>query len=217
MKLFTLPIKILLVIILENIFLAMCAENTITNTNTNTANLSNKNKSKEKVHVNSQIFLTTKLFKYKNVKKSNLKSTYTSTANSNLSNNNSAQAQIKTETNNQSSIKNKAMDPAITGPVLHEGWIKYFKYSDGVLNAPLPTGFEINTEFREQKKYFPDEKYTERNNDGTYDFIRDQNYFYLHLFENFISIISSKQVIEFFLFNNKTIFFSNFNQQSFIS
>ena len=188
MKLFTISIKILLGMMLGSMILVMCAENT------NTANLSNKNKIKEKLHVNSGIFLTEKAFKYKNLKKTNLKSTYTSRANANLTTKNSAQAKKKTETNAQHSIKNKALNAEITGPVLHQGWIKYFKYSDGVINAPLPKGFDINPEFADQKKYFPHEKYTEKNNDGTYDFIRDKNYFYLHLFENLIAINSSKKV-----------------------
>lgn len=188
MKLNTLSTKILLGIILGNIFLALCAENT------NTASLSNKNQAKEKNHVNSEIFLTEKVFKYKNAKKTNLKSTYTSRSNTNSAHKNAAQSQIKSETNSMNTNKNKVLDPEVTGPVLHQGWVKYFKYSDGVLNAPLPKGFDINPEFKEQKKHFPDEDYKERNPDGTYNFIRDQHYFYLHLFENIIAINSSKQV-----------------------
>lgn len=189
MKLVNLSTKIFLGIILANIIFAICAENT------NTANLSNKNKIKEKNHVNSEIFLTEKVFKYKNAKKLNLKSTYTSRSNTNLSHKNTVQAKVKMETISLNQIQNKALDPEITGPVLHQGWIKYFKYSDGVLNAPLPKGFDVNPEFAQQKKNFPDENFKEMNVDGTFDFIRDQHYFYLHLFENIIAINSSKQVI----------------------
>jgi len=181
MKLFNLLIKtIISILILASIFIN-CFENT------NTIQLQNKNTATEKSKLNSEIFLTEKVFKYKNVKKAKTENTFTSNkAISNLK----TSSKIKTE----NSLKKKALDIEATGTVLYEGWIKYFKYSEGVINSPLPKGFAINPEFQQQGKNFPNVDFKQKNSDGSYDYIRDETYFYLHLFQNILTINSSKMV-----------------------
>lgn len=182
MKLFNLITKLVASVIIGNIIFAMCSENT------NTNHLANKNTSTEKTkaNLNSGIFLTEKVFKYKNVKKAA------------AHNSNQNQNTARTKSTVKSNTFNRVSDEEINGPILHKGWVKYFKYSDGAINAPLPKGFEINPEFDEQKKYHRDEDYKQSNLDGTFDLIRDKNYFYLHLFENVVTINSSREVFNTF-------------------
>jgi len=171
----------------------MCSENTNTIQSAN----KNKNTSLEKANLNSEIFLREKVFKYKNVKK-------TSAHNSNTNQNTSAiKSSIKTN------AKTRVKEIKIKGAILHKGWVKYFKYSDGAINAPLPKGFEINPEFDDQKKSHRDEDFKQKNLDGTFDLIRDKNYFYLHLFENVVTINSSREVICYTL-TSFTIFLKSF-------
>lgn len=192
MKLINLVTKLIASVILGNIIFAMCSENT------NTIQITNQNTFSEKAKVNSEIFLREKVFKYKNVKKA---STH---------NQNTIQNRAAVKSTEKTKNKNRVKDIETNGPILHQGWVKYFKYSDGAINVPLPKGFEINTEFEEQKKYHRDENYSQKNLDGTYDLIRDKNYFYLNLFQNIVTINSSREV---FIIN---IFISLFFGFSFI-
>lgn len=180
MKLFNLVTKLVATVIIGNIIFTLCSENT------NTIQLANKNKLTEKSNLNSGIFLREKVFKYKNVKKA--------AAHGSNSNHNTAAIKSTAKTN----TNNRVRDIETNGPILHQGWVKYFKYSDGQVNAPLPKGFETNPEFDEQKKNHRDEDYSQRNTDGTFNYIRDKNYFYLNLFENVVTINSSREVFKFF-------------------
>jgi hypothetical protein len=76
-----------------------------------------------------------------------------------------------------------------SGPILQKGWIKFFKFSTRY-GTVLPNSFTINTQFYEQKKYFPNAD-LKKKVDGVYEFIRDNKFFFLHLFENKLSINSS--------------------------
>jgi hypothetical protein len=177
MKLFNLVTKLIASVIIGNIIFAMCSENT------NTIQSAIKNTFLEKANLNSEIFLREKVFKYKNVKK----------ASAHNSNTNQYTSAIKSSS--KTNAKTRIKEIKIKGAILYKGWVKYFKYSDGAINAPLPKGFEINPEFDEQKKSHRDEDFKQKNLDGTFDLIRDKNYFYLHLFENVVTINSSREVI----------------------
>lgn len=188
MKLFTNTSKILLLVVLGNIILALCSENTNTNL------LTNQNMSTEKIGLNSGIFLTEKAFKYK-TKKSKDQSLYTTSLNANFKNRNEkSSTEAQAHSLNTNSLKNENKGFQLTEAILHQGWIKYFKYSDGAINKPLPKGFVVNQEYSEQKKKYPKYDYNKLNTDGTYDFLRDENYFYLYLFAKTVTIVSSKQV-----------------------
>ncbi len=187
MKLFNFITKLVASVIIGNVIFAVCSENT------NTNQLTNKNTSLEKAKINSKIFLVAKDLKYPSNKKKKL-----SKKKANFLQNTEAIKKVQTEKTAEKTAENTKQgngDVETKGPILHHGWIKYFKYSDGAINAPLPKGFEYNREFDEQKKYHRDEDYKQRNVDGTYSYIRDRNYFYLHLFENVVTIISSREVL----------------------
>lgn len=100
--------------------------------------------------------------------------------------------------NNQKTIK-------IDGPILHKGWIKYYKiFGKSGLELKHPDFFKENSQFFEQPKYFPNADLNSKR-DGIYQFIRDKNYFFLHLFENMISINSSLNVNKKFIKLNLNI------------
>jgi hypothetical protein len=155
--------------------------------NKNLIQFESKNSITETSKLNSGIFLTEKAFKYKNTKKAKTENNFTSKkSSSNLK----SSAQIKTNV----SLKKISPNIEISSPILYEGWIKYFKYSQGSINSPIPKGFNINPEFLEEKKDSSNEDPKKIHNDSFSNFIREETDFYLHLFEKMIIINSSKLV-----------------------
>lgn len=215
MKLVNLSIKICIGIILCTIVLSNSSENQ------NEISSTSSSSSASELNLNHGIFLNDKLFKYKNAKKAlsksknkNLaKNKNTSTlnmkgksANTNLSktnlkktpgnNNNKASNNAASQSAHAANQNNPGKTKQIEGPILHKGWIKYFKYSGKEGNGTKhPDSFKENRQFFEQPKYFPNANLKQKK-DGQYEFIRDANFFFLHLFENNLSINSSLHVRE---------------------
>jgi len=189
MKLFNNFLKFLVSIFIVNFISVMCFENT------NTALMNNKNTFTENSKLNGGIFMTERVFKYKNVKKARAENRHNTRYTSNIQNNNglNLNSGIKTQT----TLNKKAKMIDGNQPILFRAWIKYFKYSDGIINTPVPKGFNFNPEFYEQKKYYPNDDYQKRNKEGQYDFIRDKNYFYLTLFQKALVFNSNKIVNSF--------------------
>ena len=182
MKLYNLVKNLILGLFLGNIVFTLCFENGNSNQLSNTAT--------ENSALNGGIFSSEGAFKLKNLKKSRNESYLSSRLKNNL---NSRLRKSSAYLNNQSKTK-ATTATSDKSPILHQCWVKYFKYADGVNTDAIPKGFIVNKEFREQKKYYPKSNYSFRNPDGTYDFIRADEYFYLHIFKNTIAINSSKLV-----------------------
>jgi len=220
MKLVIFPIKIFIGIILLTCVITFSTENKSKSAITSTAASSSSSES----NMNHGIFLNARLFKNKNLKKNLSKSkSKTASTNKNTVANKAATttaAKTKSSTtlknpnpnpnppkkpeNAQSNVaNNKQKTHVFEGPILHKGWIKFFKYSakNGV-DAKHPNSFKENRQFFEQAKHFPNADLKTKK-DGFFEFIRDNHYFFLSLFENLIAINSSLYVrtLNFFLLN----------------
>lgn len=191
MKLVILP-KIFIAIILLTFVLSNNTENKGTSSN------SLESKEKNELNLNHGIFLNQKLFKSKaatakkaTIKKSKAKN---KTSKSNLSsankskNNPSSTSGSNTPQNNKNNSNSKSMD--LSGPILNQGWIKYFKYSGKNGQKMNVSGFKENEQFYEQRKFFPNVDLKEKKN-GNFEYIRDKEYFFFSLFESVLSINSS--------------------------
>lgn len=164
--------------------------------------------SRSETALNHGIFMKDKVFKYKGKKAvSKSKSFSTKKASSNSKNRleqsplpsataptpaaaSAAAGSASSSSNSSSSGSNKSAQPS--GPILHKGWIKFFKFSTRY-GTVLPNSFSINTQFYEQLKYFPNAD-LKKKVDGVFEFIRDNKFFFLHLFENKLTINSSLHV-----------------------
>jgi len=98
----------------------------------------------------------------------------------------------------------KKLDLSKSGPILMHSWVKYFKYSDDFtddkklqlrISAPSPKKFFVNSDFKEQMKYFPGQDYSQIDKDGENRFVKDKEFFYLVLYKNLVTIFSTKGVI----------------------
>jgi hypothetical protein len=180
MKLFTITKVLIFVLFTSNLLLSGCSENLNSNNN------SNQNLSQENSKLNGGIYLKENLEKHK---KTRLGSEYTSkNRNSNLNK----------ATNKKGNLSNQAANterPVELGPIIHEGWVKYFKFTNEALNVVTPKEFIKNPAFYEQKRYFPNVDFTKANPDGTYDYIKAENFFYLSIFPNYFVFNQSKEVI----------------------
>ena len=74
---------------------------------------------------------------------------------------------------------------------MQKGWIKYFRFSGkNGSSVKHPDSFKENKQFYEQAKFFPNATLKEKK-DGFFEFIRDPHFFFLHLFEQIITLNSS--------------------------
>ena len=218
MKLVIFPIKIFIGIILLTCVITFSTENKSKSAITSTAASSSSSES----NMNHGIFLNARLFKNKNLKK-NLSKSKSKTASTNKNTvANKAATTTAAKTKSSTTLKNPNPNPpkkpenapsnvannkqkthVFEGPILHKGWIKFFKYSakNGV-DAKHPNSFKENRQFFEQAKHFPNADLKTKK-DGFFEFIRDNHYFFLSLFENLIAINSSLYVrtLNFFLLN----------------
>ncbi len=80
-------------------------------------------------------------------------------------------------------------------PILYQTWVKFFKYTNQNLNINTPKEFFKNHVFYEQIKFFPNISFEKTNQDRNYQFIRNENYFYLSIFKNAFVFNTSKKVI----------------------
>jgi hypothetical protein len=97
----------------------------------------------------------------------------------------------------------KKLDLSKSGPILMHSWVKYFKYNDEFLEdekaklkitSATPKKFFLNGEFTEQLKYFPGQDYTLKDKENEYQFVKSEEFFYLIVYKNIVTIFSSKQV-----------------------
>jgi hypothetical protein len=204
MKLVNLTIKVLIGIILLTFIISLSSENKskITSTLTSTSTITSTSQS----NLNHGIFLNDKVFKYKNLKKNlgMIKSksssgtgsrdpTQTATPNASV-NANPNNSPNPTSTQSSAEGNKDANMNKDSGSILHQGWVKYFKYYAKNGNAiSYPDSFRENKQYYEQSKYFPNADLKAKKN-GIYEHISDPKYFFLHLFENLVTINSSLYV-----------------------
>jgi len=81
-----------------------------------------------------------------------------------------------------------------TGSIVHQGWVKYFKFTNKALTILTPKQFIKNPGYYEQKRFFPKEDFSKPNSDGDYEYLRDENYFYLTIFPGYLIFNQSKRV-----------------------
>ena len=86
----------------------------------------------------------------------------------------------------------------------YEGWIKYFKYNDGDTHNKKPNSFFKNNEYYEQMKNYPDFDLSSRSADGNDNFVPDEAYWWVTLFNDNIVISGSRK-------RGTTKVFENFN------
>jgi hypothetical protein len=84
-----------------------------------------------------------------------------------------------------------------TGSIVHQGWVKYFKFTNEALTILTPKKFIKNPGYYEQKRFFPKEDFTKPDSDGEYEYLRDENYFYLTMFPGYLIFNQSKKVFHF--------------------
>merc|ERR1712032_295563 len=183
MKLVNLSIKFFIGIILFTTVFSSNSENTsaVTVSSSNESNL------------NHGIFLNNKIFKSKSAKNALSKSKSKNAVSANITVKKVTPTTKTTapKTSNNQSSGNNAKPQVINGPILQRGWVKYFKFSGkGGSGVKHPDSFKENKQFYEQYKFFPNANLKEKK-DGIFKFIRDPNYFFLHLFEQIITINSS--------------------------
>lgn len=96
----------------------------------------------------------------------------------------------------------KKIDLSNAGPVLMHSWVKYFKYSDEMLEEQkakakfthnLPNKFFTNHEFVEQMKYHPGKDYSLKDSQGEYQYIKSNEFFYMVVYKNIVTLFSTKE------------------------
>jgi hypothetical protein len=185
----------------------LCSESQNQNTLASKAELKIQSKTTEKINLKTKIFLDSKMLKHK--KAAATLKTFVSTSEPNKiietvpkpADTASAIAQQpKKEEIVASKDKDQSAVPAAgnQSPVLFEGWVKYFKFSESI-NRSLPKKFFRNGDYYEQMKLYPGIDYAAKNSKEGFDYIKSPDYFYLAAFKNLISIFSSKQVNYFFI------------------
>lgn len=184
----------------------LCSESQNQNTLTSKTELKSQSKSTEKINLQTKIFLESKMLKHK--KSAAALKTFVSTPEpegkkENAENKPTASEaqQPKKDAESLSKSKEASAVPAQSqSPVLFEGWVKYFKFSESISRS-LPKKFFRNGEYYEQMKLYPGVDYATKNPKGGFDYIKSPDYFYLAAFKNIVSLFSSKQVcFSFFLF-----------------
>lgn len=190
------------------------------NSNHNLAHVSTA--TSEKINLNTGILLNSGNLKHRKVNKSN--SLYTTNSENNEKNNNKSKKKEDfvvdrtTELGKKTNLIQKAfeaskvqyhdmttkkLDLSKSGPVLMHSWIKYFKYNDeymedekarSKINSTTPKKFFLNGEYKEQLKYFPGQDYTLKDQDSEYQFVKSEEYFYLIVYKNIVTVFSAKQV-----------------------
>lgn len=175
----------------------LCSESHNQNTLSSNAELKNQNKSTEKINLKTKIFLESKMLKHK--KAAAAVKTFESIDEPEKKEETEAKPAeephpIKTEALTEKENNSKEMKAATSqSPVLFEGWVKYFKFSENI-NISMPKKFFRNGEYEEQMKLYPEVDYAAKNLKGEFDYIRSHDYFYLAAFKNLVSFFSSKHV-----------------------
>ena len=191
--------KILIIMIFtSNLLFSYCSENSNANNNLN-QNFSQEN-------LKDGIYLNEKMEKHR---KARLAFEYTSkNHNSNL---NKAANRKNVLSNQENPLlqggfspdtiqKNQAVNPQKnvelqkSGPIVHEGWVKYFKFTNEALTDLTPKEFIKNPAFYEQRKFYPKADFSKANTNGVHEFIRNENYFYLSIFPGYLVFNQSKKV-----------------------
>lgn len=194
MKLVNLSIKLFVGIVLVTFIVASSTENSSEMTSTVSS----------ESELNHGIFLNDKLFKYKNTKKAALtkskakttavtKSQATTAKKATTSNKVAAKKDIVSGTDQTKNLKTHMSEKTIKedGPILQKCWMKYFKNTIDKQNKNV--SFIENRQFFEQPKYYPNYNRDAKLN-GEWEFIRDKHFFRIHLFENMISVTTSRHV-----------------------
>jgi len=111
-----------------------------------------------------------------------------------------------------SDMTTKKIDLSKSGPILMHSWVKHFKYNDEFsedekarlkITSAAPKKFFINNEYKEQLKFFPGQDYAQKDKDNEYQFVKSQDFFYLIVYKNIVTIFSTKQVSEILKILNK--------------
>jgi hypothetical protein len=83
-----------------------------------------------------------------------------------------------------------------SGTIRFKAWVQYFKYSDCELSATnTPTMFYENKEYSNQIKSNPNVNLNEVDQDRTLKYIKLPTYFWLTVFDNYLNILTCKQVL----------------------
>jgi len=198
MKLFKYTKVLIFLTFISNLLYSDCSENTNKNNN------SNLNLSQENSKLNGGIYLNESMEKHR---KARFTAEYSSkNRNSNL---NKAASKKNVMLNKETNIpqggfspaglqKSESQKPVVlqkSGPIVHQGWVKYFKYTNEALSVLTPKQFITNTGFYEQKKFFPKDDFTKTNDEGVHEFIKNENYFYFTIFPGYFVFNQSKKVI----------------------
>lgn len=206
MKLFKMTKFLIFVIFFSNLLFSGCSENSNLNNN------SNQISSQENSKLNGGIYLNENMEKHR---KSRLSAESSSkNRNSNLNKSTNRKNALPNQENpveeepspalfqRSQPVSEKPVDLPKSGPYVYEGWVKYFKYTNEALTIFTPKEFIKNPAFYEQRKFFPKADFTKPNSAGVYDYIRNQNYFYLTFFPGYFVFNQSKKVkIDLFNFN----------------
>lgn len=210
MKLFKLTKIMIFVIFSSNLLFLECSKNSNSNKNLN------QNLSQENSKLNGGIYLNESMEKHR---KARLSVEYVSkNRNSNL---NRAAIKKNVLPKQENPLPKSSFSPAVlqkpnvekpaelpkNGSIIHKGWVKYFKFSNEALTILTPKEFLKNPGFYQQRKYFPKEDFSKPNSEGEFEFIRNENYFYITIFPGYILFNQSKKVIIQFLFSFLLEFF----------